>query len=230
MYYQYGQERLGGDVSTGCAAPTGEWYFAEGTCRPGFDSYLCIQNPGSGEAKVEIDYMLGNGGKSAREMTVAPGARSTVNAKDHLGEGNDEAHDFSCKVWSTNGQPIIVERPMYFNFKGAWAGGHNAVGVAAPAAEWYFAEGTCRPGFEPYICILNPGGGTANVNLTYMLGDGRQVGKSVKVAPRSRQTVYVKDHLGEGDDSAHDFSCKVECVSGGGIVVERPMYFSYRRY
>jgi len=32
----------------------------------------------------------------------------------------------SAKVSST--QPVIVERPMYFNFNGAWSGGHDVVG------------------------------------------------------------------------------------------------------
>ncbi len=227
MYFQYGQD-LGGDSSCGSSTPAGEWYFAEGTCRPGFDTYLCIQNPGDIEAEVEIDYLLGSGGESQQKTTVAPRSRSTVKVKDHLGEGDDPAHDFSCEVRCTNRQNVIAERPMYFNYKGAMVGGHNAVGVAAPAEEWYFAEGTCRPGFDPYLCILNPANGVARVSLAYMLGDGRQVNKSVVVAPRSRSTIYVKDHLGEGNDPAHDFSCKVRCTSGGGIVVERPMYFNYQ--
>jgi hypothetical protein len=25
-------------------------------------------------------------------------------------------------------QPIIAERPMYFNYNGAWTGGHDVVG------------------------------------------------------------------------------------------------------
>ena len=38
--------------------------------------------------------------------------------------------------------------------------------------EFYFAEGTCRPGFDPYICIQNPGDNDADVKITYMKGDG----------------------------------------------------------
>ncbi|NPV60964.1 MAG: IPT/TIG domain-containing protein, partial [Actinobacteria bacterium] len=37
------------------------FYFAEGTCRPAFDPYLCIQNPGEQAAEVKITYMLGSG-------------------------------------------------------------------------------------------------------------------------------------------------------------------------
>lgn len=32
-------------------------------------------------------------------------------------------------------------------------------------AEFYFAEGTARPGFEPYICIQNTGDGVADIKV-----------------------------------------------------------------
>jgi len=63
---------------------------------------------------------------------VAAHARSTVTVKQVLGEGNDAAHDFSCKVACTNGQSIIAERPMYFNYKPGvlnWTGGTDVVGL-----------------------------------------------------------------------------------------------------
>jgi hypothetical protein len=108
------------------------FYFAEGTCRPGFDPYLCVQNPGSSDAAVTVTYMKGDGTTDSESLTVPKNARSTVTVKNKLGEGNDPAHDFSCKVECTNGQNIIAERPMYFNYQGAaqynWAGGHDVVG------------------------------------------------------------------------------------------------------
>ena len=60
---------------------------------------------------------------------VAPNSGATVAVKGHLGEANDEAHDFSAKVECTNGQQIVAERPMYFNYKGAWDGGHDVIGL-----------------------------------------------------------------------------------------------------
>jgi hypothetical protein len=35
-----------------------------------------------------------------------------------------------------------------------------------------FAYKACRPGFDPYICIQNPGAADAAVTITYMKGDG----------------------------------------------------------
>ena len=47
-----------------------------------------------------------------------------------LGEGDDAAHDFSAKVECTNGQQIIAERPMYFNYNGSGPGGTTWWGLS----------------------------------------------------------------------------------------------------
>ena len=116
----------------GATSAASTFYFAEGTCRPNFDPYICIQNPGTSDANVTITYMKGNGSTDTQTLTVPANSRSTVRVKDKLGEANDAAHDFSSKVECTNGQQIIAERPMYFNYQGAgglnWTGGHDVVG------------------------------------------------------------------------------------------------------
>jgi hypothetical protein len=107
-------------------APNSTFYFAEGTCRPNFDPYFCIQNPGSTAANVTLTYMKGDGTTANDTVSVAPNSRSTVIPRNKLGTGNDPSHDFSTKVSSD--QPIIAERPMYFNYNGVWTGGHDVVG------------------------------------------------------------------------------------------------------
>jgi len=108
------------------ALPTpSTYYFAEGTCRPNFDTYFCIQNPGSAAASVTLKYLKGNGTSEAVDVNVPKNSRVTVVPSDTLGKGDDAAHDFSTEV--TSSQPIIVERPMYFDFNG-WTGGHDVVG------------------------------------------------------------------------------------------------------
>ena len=102
------------------------FYFAEGTCRPNFDPYICIQNPGNTAANVTLTYMKGDGSTATDQVSVAPNSRSTVVPRTKLGTGNDAAHDFSTMV--TSDQPIIAERPMYFNYNGVWTGGHDVVG------------------------------------------------------------------------------------------------------
>jgi 5'-nucleotidase / UDP-sugar diphosphatase len=204
------------------------FYFAEGTCRPGFDPYIALLNPGTADARVKITYMLGDGTSKTQDILVPAGSRATAHPPDVLGTGDDPSHDFSAKVECTNGKPIIAERPVYFNYNGVWTGGHDVMGVTSLARTFYFAEGTCRPGFDPYFSIVNPGGTDAQVTITYMKGDGTTDTQEVTITKGSRATVAVKDKLGVGDDDAHDFSAKVACWNEQDILVERPMYFNYR--
>ena len=43
-----------------------------------------------------------------------------------------------------------------------------------------------------------------------MKGDGTTKDQAVTVPANTRSTVVVKSTLGEANDAAHDFSCKVE--------------------
>jgi virginiamycin B lyase len=227
MYFNYRGVWTGGHDVVGASAPDPAFYFAEGTCRPNFDPYICIQNPGGTDAAISITYMKGDGTTDSQTTTVAADSRSTIRVRDRLGEGDDASHDFSAKVACTNGQKIIAERPMYFNYAGVWTGGHDVIGATSAARDWFFAEGTCRANFDPYICIQNPGGADARVTITYMKGDGTTASEGLTVNKHSRSTVKVKDRLGEGDDASHDFSAQVSCTNGQTIIAERPMYFNY---
>ena len=132
------------------------YYFAEGTCRPNFDPYLCVQNPNdSVAADIRVTYMLGSGATKVQTFTVPADSRYTVAVKGFLGQGNDAAHDFSAQVTSTNGAPIIAERPMYFSYTSSAGalitGGSDVVGALQPGPTFYFAEGTCRRAFDSYF-------------------------------------------------------------------------------
>ncbi|MHB8896311.1 MAG: WD40/YVTN/BNR-like repeat-containing protein [Candidatus Geothermincolia bacterium] len=236
MYFSYrsnlGVIITGGSDVIGALQPRPTFYFAEGSCRPNFDPYICIQNPGAVDSSVTILYMLGDGTTKDSTITVPAHARRTIAVKDRLGSGNDIAHDFSARVQTNDGTSIVAERPMYFSynsFQGVQiTGGHDVVGAATPARKFYFAEGSCRPNFDAYICVQNPGPGTSQVRITYMKGDGTTTEQTLGVPTHTRQTVVVKAVLGTGDDAAHDFSAKVEVLSGSPIIAERPMYFNYR--
>ena len=211
----------GGHDVIGCTGASRTWYFAEGCTRAGFSEWICLMNPGDSAASASLEYMLGSGETMQKSYTLAPGSRTTVDVGADVGFGQD----VSVRIKSSS--PIIAERPMYFNYKGAWTGGHDVMGAQAPAETYYFAEGTCRPGFDPYICVQNPSSKAAKVRITYMLGNGARKETELTVGKHSRSTVTVKEALGEADDSAHDFSAKVETTNGTSIIAERPMYFAY---
>lgn len=225
MYFSYNGAWSGGHDVVGATAPAPEFYFSEGTCRPGFDSYLCVQNPADKATRVKSTFMRGDGNQSEKQFDVPAHSRYTLRTEEVIGRGEGAAFDFSAKVQSVDGGLIVAERPMYFDYKG-WTGGHDVMGAMSPQNSFYFAEGTCRPGFDPYLCLQNPGDSQANVGITYMKGDGSTVDQAVTVPAHSRATVLPRDVLGTADDAAHDFSTEIRC--GTGIIAERPMYFNYK--
>ena len=62
-------------------------------------------------------------------MALSAGRSSTVSPEKKLGTGDDAARDFSTEVSCTNGQEIIAERPIYFDYNGVWTGEHYVVGL-----------------------------------------------------------------------------------------------------
>jgi len=113
----------GGHCVIGAASPAGEWFFAEGYTGSGFEEWLCIQNPGAAAATVTITYYP-EGGGTPKTTTHPVGANSRYTVPVNADAGANLA--ISAKVSST--VPVIVERPMYFNFQGKWSGGHDVVG------------------------------------------------------------------------------------------------------
>jgi len=216
MYFNYKGNWTGGHDVAGANFPASRWYFAEGCTRSGFEEWLCLQNPSSFPADVDIIYMLGTGENRTQEITVAPHSRYTVDVNAFLGP----EQDVSALVYS--GNPIVAERPMYFNYHGAWTGGHDVVGATYTKDKWFFAEGCTREGFEEWLCIQNPNEGAVDVHITYMLGTGENKTRDLTVPGRTRITVNAADTVGAGQDVS-----AMVTSSGGRIICERPMYFDY---
>ncbi|MHB8781033.1 MAG: CHAP domain-containing protein [Candidatus Geothermincolia bacterium] len=216
----------GGSCVAGATAPATTFYFAEGTCRPGFETFLELLNPQTSEAPVTLTYILGDGSSRTSQLVVPALSRSTLRAKSCLGEGDDVSHDFSTVVSSAGSCSIVAERSMYFDY-GGWTGGSCVVGATTAATAFYFAEGTCRPGFETYLELLNPSGGRADLSVTYMLGDGSGRSSQLSLPGLGRATIRVKSTLGEADDILHDFAIAVRSTNAVPIVAERSMYFDY---
>ena len=58
-----------------------------------------------------------------KSWTVSANTRQTVNVN------GDAGADLEISTKVTSDKPIIVERPMYFNYNGLWTGGHDVVGI-----------------------------------------------------------------------------------------------------
>jgi photosystem II stability/assembly factor-like uncharacterized protein len=192
------------------------YYFAEGTTRANFEEWLCLMNPNTSAATVQVTYMLGDGSTKHFDATIPKTSRMTLYVADVVGLEKD----VSTKV--TSSLPIVAERPMYFNYGGAWTGGHDVIGAIAPEQDWYFAEGNTRDGFEEWICLQNPNPQPANAVITYMLSGGQTAVQTVQIPATARRTISVKEFLGPNKD------CSARVHADQGVIAERPMYFVYK--
>ncbi len=219
MYFEYQGMAAhcwkGCHTAQGAHFPCGEWYFAEGCTRAGFETWLCLQNPGGREALVGVEYMMENGASLQREYRVAPWSRGTVLVNGEVGE----EHDVSMRVKSD--VPVVAERPVYFLYQGMWEGGHNVMGATQPERDWYFAEGCTRTGFNQWICLQNPNERETSARITYVMEDGGRIEREYLLGPRSRFTVNVNNDVARQHDVSSHVSARLP------IVVERPMYFLY---
>jgi len=206
----------GGSDSPGATTLADNWYFAEGTTRPGFTTYLAVMNPNNSDATCTFDYMLADGTVTSKKHQVKAQSRFTIDVSLDVGADKDVSTHVTSSI------PVVAERPMYFTYNGIWSGGHDSLGATSPARTWYFSEGTTRTGFVTYIAILNPDTADATCNISYMLGDGSTVTKQHQVKAHSRATIDVSGEVG----AAKDVSSTVDSTTP--VVVERPMYFNYQ--
>jgi len=220
MYFNYKGSWNGGHDVVGATAAGKEWYFSEGTTRNGFDEWLCLQNPNAGAIQVTATYMFGpgQGDNMVKSYNLPPNSRTTLMVNNEVGPEKD----VSTKL--TSASDFIAERPMYFNYKGSWTGGHDVVGATAAGKEWYFSEGTTRNGFDEWLCLQNPNAGAIQVTATYMFGPGQGDNKTetYTLDPISRTTFKVNDLVGPEKDVS------IKLTSASDFIAERPMYFNYQ--
>jgi len=215
MYFNYHGAIKDGTVELGSKQPRNTWYLAEGATHSGFEEWICIQNPGNIFASVAITYMFPGGKTQLQSISVPPKSRTTVDVNAAVGPDKD----VSARVSSN--KPIVVERPLYFLYHGAWDGGSVGSGVPELSKVWFLAEGATQPGFQTWISLMNPGANLAHVKITYMFPNGETQVQQISMAPTSRETVLVNDIVGPNKD----VSAKVEASEP--VIAERPMYFLY---
>ena len=130
MYFQYQSIGLpgalwgGGHNTMGARYAAYKWYFAEGTTRPGFQTYLCISNPHFQDVEVTVRYITNQEGANetkTEKVMVAGNSRHTIRVNEVVGEGKDVSFEV------TSGVPIVVERSMYFS-TGGYVGGGASLG------------------------------------------------------------------------------------------------------
>jgi putative amidase-like protein len=111
----------------GAGTPSGAFYFAEGYTGGSFGEYLTLENPNAAVAHVSVTYLPQNGATpTIATYTVNPTSRYTVLTNQVM-----PSQSFSMAVVAD--QPIVAERPMYFNYNNGQTGGSDVVGYQPDA-------------------------------------------------------------------------------------------------
>src|SRR5450756_314802 len=109
MYFNYHNAWDGGHDVMGCNAPKKSFYFAEGTTRAGFATWVAVMNPGTTNATVTFKYLLGDGTNSEKTVVIAPEKRYTRDVLADVGADKDAVsythlrahetrHDLVCRL------------------------------------------------------------------------------------------------------------------------------------
>lgn len=188
--------------------------FAEGAAGAFFDTQVHVFNPGATTANVVVGFLSPTGSRTSQAVTLPAKGRTTL-ASCCL--GTMTADEFSTVVESD--VPVVAERGMSWDRVTGY-GSHATAGAAAPATEWYFAEGATISGLQLFYLFSNPGATTAIVDVEYLLASGSAVTRQYTVPARSRRTIWV-NYEGAPLDAA-EISARI--VSSQPIVAERATY------
>ena len=126
-FFHYNSQISGATAVVGSAAgPQSLFYFAEGYTGAGFSEYLTFVNPAtsSGNESVTIRYLIQGGApKTITLPSLQPGQRWTENVNNDVGANRPVA-----VVVTASAGTLMVERPMYFAYRGIAFGGSDVVG------------------------------------------------------------------------------------------------------
>ncbi len=217
--------RPGSHGAGGVTAPAESWTLAEGATTI-FDTFVLVANPNATPTRIRATYLTATGAEFVTEQEAPPHSRVTFWPRVEHPNGLDDA-EFSTFVESlTPGNLVVAERAMYHD---DFQSGHDAVGVTAPATEWYFAEGYTGgnevTAFETFLLLANTETTPADVTVEYLLDSGQIVTRNYVVAPRSRYTVWVDQEGRTVDNRLLAAAFGMRVTSSQPIVAERAMYW-----
>ena len=123
LYFDYGSGSWpGGTFGTGAQAPRKTFYFAEGSTRANpvdgtFGEWVTIENANNKTVNVKMSYLKNDGVTIVQTVQVQPLTRSTISVNQVLGPDMDTSMVIEAS------EPVNVERPMYFDYRGFAEGG-----------------------------------------------------------------------------------------------------------
>ena len=100
----------------------------------------------------------------------------------------------SVIVESTNNQPVVVERAMWWP-KGQWYEAHVSAGATTTGTRWALADGEITVGGETYILIANTSTTAGTATVTLLEEGGTPLPITVDLPASSRVNVPVSAYL-----------------------------------
>jgi subtilisin family serine protease len=224
-----------GHESTGVAAPSTNWFLAEGATGPFFDCFILLANPNGSAVTVAVRYLLWDGTVYTKSYDVPGNGRFTIWMNDEQipsGSGSRPLGSVTVSTTLTAPLPIIVERTMWWpspalsaNF---WTEAHNSPGATATGTRWALADGELGGPLsaDTYILIANTSAHAGTAAVTLYFEDRTSVTRAFGLGPNSRTNVNVATDFPEAAGAR--FGAVIESLgpSPAQIVVERAMYTS----
>ena len=210
----YGNGNSWGHDSVGTNAPATTWYLAEGCTDGQMETWVLVQNPGAEEATVDLALQTGSGERKPdglQGVTVPANTRRSFNLNDYV-------TDYQVSTTVTSSAGVVCERSMYGPGK-TW--GTNSIGVTAPSATWYLAEGCTDGQMETWVLVQNPGTEEVAVDLALQTSSGElkpEGLRAVAIPGGTRRTFKLNDFVTDYDVST------VVTAAGGEVICERSMY------
>jgi hypothetical protein len=214
-----------GHGAAGVTAPALHWFLAEGATGNFFDLYVLVGNPNMTQSDLKVTYLLPTGAPFEKTYHVGPQQRLTIYVQDE--DPRLANTPVSVIVESTNNQPIVVERAMWWP-KDQWYESHVSAGATTTGTRWALADGEVSAdssATETYILIANTSTTAGTATVTLLEEGGTPVPIIVDLPPSSRVNVPVSAHLPTAAGSKRRFGALIE-TNGVEIVVERAIYSS----
>lgn len=210
--------RRGSAVAPCSPRASDQWFLANGITERDATEVLALFNPFPSYAVVDIDFdtNLGREAPAALQgLPIAPRSTLFVDVGRSVRRRAVAAAAVRARVGS-----LVVDRVQAFDGSAGRSGMSLALAAAAPAEEWFFAEGLWSDVVIERWHLFNPGDREAEVTLQ-LVPDAGDVPQPVEltVAAGGQLTVDAKDVGGVPAGVAH--SSTVTSDNGVRILAER---------
>lgn len=207
-----------------------QWYFAEGYMGSGFDTLIALANPNPVHASVTITYHLDKAPWVVTHsgIDLAPYGRFTDGITKFVRSqpGVDPTYPYGVATTITSDQPIVAERPMYFN---NYANGFDVVGATHLSSTFAFDDLNASSGYLTILTFLNPTNAPMYANMTfYAAATGTPTTLQYVIPANARGGYDVGQHvpvpgLYSGLITLTSDQAGTNSVQG---LIERPMYWT----